>query len=101
MRFFASPLRYVRKEDVGCYLVRVNANDLAITGAQPRWLLVTMLLPECQTNAKSFQRVAKEIDLACREIGVEIIGGHTEITRGLHRPMLAGTLVGEVEDGVC
>jgi hydrogenase expression/formation protein HypE len=50
--FKSDPITFAT-EDIGYYLVRVNANDLATTGAQPRWLLVTMLLPEGQTTAKS------------------------------------------------
>jgi hydrogenase maturation factor len=96
--FKSDPITFAT-EDIGYYLVRVNANDLATTGAQPRWLLVTILLPERQTKAKYVQRIAREIDAACREIGVAVIGGHTEITYGLHRPILVGTLVGEVESG--
>ena len=37
--------------DIGWYLVQVNANDIATTGATPRWLLVTLLLPEGATTA--------------------------------------------------
>ena len=96
--FKSDPITFAT-EDIGYYLVRINANDLATTGAQPRWLLVTILLPERQTKAKYVQRIAREIDAACREIGVVVIGGHTEITYGLHRPILVGTLVGEVEPG--
>ena len=33
-------------EDIGSYLLAVNGNDLATMGAQPRWLMVTALLPE-------------------------------------------------------
>jgi hypothetical protein len=33
-------------EDVGWYLVQINANDIATTGAKPRWMMVTLLLPE-------------------------------------------------------
>jgi len=94
--FKSDPITFATK-DIGYYLVQVNANDLATTGAQPRWLLVTILLPEHGTTAESIQHIAREIDAACREIGVAVIGGHTEITHGLHRPILAGTLVGEVE----
>jgi hydrogenase expression/formation protein HypE len=94
--FKSDPITFATK-DIGYYLVQVNANDLATTGAQPRWLLVTILLPEHGTTAESIQHIAREIDAACREIGVAVIGGHTEITHALHRPILAGTLVGEVE----
>lgn len=96
--FKSDPITFAT-ENIGYYLVRVNANDLATTGAEPRWLLVTMLLPEHRTTAKSVQRITREIDVACREIGVVVIGGHTEITHGLPRPILAGTLIGEVERG--
>ena len=48
-------------EDIGYYLVRVNANDLAATGAQPRWILVTMLLPEHQTTANGNRPLLADI----------------------------------------
>ena len=31
---------------IGWYVVQINANDLAVMGAEPRWLMVTLLLPE-------------------------------------------------------
>jgi hydrogenase expression/formation protein HypE len=93
--FKSDPITFAT-EDVGYYLVQVNANDIATTGAQPRWLLLTMLLPEGRTSAKSVERIAQQVNIACREIGVTVIGGHTEITHGLQRPILVGTLIGEV-----
>ena len=33
-------------EEIGWYCVQVNANDLAVMGATPRWFLATLLLPE-------------------------------------------------------
>ena len=33
---------------------------------------------------------------ACRSIGVSLIGGHTEITSGLSRPIVVGQMLGEV-----
>ncbi len=83
-------------DDIGWYLVQINTNDIATTGALPRWLLVTMLLPEEQTTARLVQQIGQQIYAACRELGVTVIGGHTEITYGLDRPIVAGTLIGEV-----
>lgn len=83
-------------DEIGWYLVHVNANDVATTGATPRWLLVTALLPEGRTTAEEVERIAEQVYGACREIGIAVIGGHTEITHGLDRPILAGTLIGEV-----
>jgi hydrogenase expression/formation protein HypE len=84
-------------EEIGWYLVQVAANDIATTGAEPRWLLVTTLLPENKTTPKMVDTISDQVFLACREAGISVIGGHTEITAGLERPILMGTLIGEVE----
>jgi hydrogenase expression/formation protein HypE len=82
--------------DSGWYLVQVNANDIVTTGATPRWLLVTLLLPESTTTAAVVEEIFAEIYQACAAASISVIGGHTEITHGLDRPVLAGTLIGEV-----
>jgi hydrogenase maturation factor len=81
--------------DIGWYLVQINANDLATTGATPRWLLLTMLLPEGVTPPQ-VEAWAAQVYAACRALNISVIGGHTEVTHGLDRPILAGTLIGEV-----
>ena len=35
---------------------------------------------------------------ACSEIGVSLIGGHTEVTYGLDRPIAVGAMLGEVDN---
>ena len=82
--------------DIGWYLVQVNGNDIATTGATPRWLLVTALLPEGSTTPNLVEEIAGQVFAACAASGISVIGGHTEITHGLDRPILAGTLIGEV-----
>jgi hydrogenase maturation factor len=82
--------------DIGRYLVQVNSNDIATMGATPRWLLVTALLPENETSPELVLEIGDQVYEACRELGISVIGGHTEITHGLERPILAGTLIGEV-----
>ena len=83
-------------DQIGYYLVQVNANDIATTGARPLWLLVTLLLPEGGTTAQLPEIIMAQIRAACRDLGVAVIGGHTEITTGLDRPIAVGTMVGEV-----
>ena len=82
---------------IGWYVVQVTTNDLATTGATPRWLLTTLLLPEAHTTAKVVKRISQDIYRACQQIGITVIGGHTEITAKLDRPIVVGTLIGEVE----
>jgi hydrogenase maturation factor len=81
---------------IGYYLVHVNANDIATTGARPLWLLVTLLLPENGTSAELPGLIMTQISSACAELGIAVIGGHTEITTGLTRPIAIGAMIGEV-----
>jgi hydrogenase expression/formation protein HypE len=82
---------------LGDYLVQVNANDLATTGATPSWLLVTLLLPESAADEAMAERLMAQIGDTCRELDIALVGGHTEITYGLDRPVAAGALFGLVE----
>lgn len=92
----SDPVTFVT-DHLGDYLVRVNANDVATTGAVPRWLLLTLLLPEAATDVALVQEIMAQTGEACREMGITLIGGHTEVTHGLDRPVAVGALLGEVE----
>ena len=90
-------------DEIGWYVVHVNANDVATTGAVPRWLLLTLLLPEARTDRPLVESIFAQVSQACRELGVVLCGGHTEVTYGLDRPLAVGLMLGEVskEDLVC
>ena len=76
------------------HLVEVNANDIACMGGVPRWLLVTALLPMGVTPADVLNQFA-ELREAARRRGVALVGGHSEVMRGLERPILVGMMLGE------
>jgi hydrogenase maturation factor len=81
-------------EQIGWYAVHVNANDIACVGADPRWFLATALLPEGAPESLA-EQIFDQILSACAELGVVPVGGHTEITIGLDRPVIAGMMLGE------
>jgi hydrogenase maturation factor len=83
-------------EAIGYYAVTVNANDIAVMGGTPRWFLATLLLPETSTTPALVQDIFTQIRQACQELHITLVGGHTEITVGLERPILAGHMLGEV-----
>ncbi|MEZ4665371.1 MAG: AIR synthase-related protein [Thermomicrobiales bacterium] len=87
------PVTFVTQE-AGHYLVNVNANDLSCLGAVPRWMLVTALLPETGSTPSLVADLFQQLTVACKELGISLIGGHTEITEGVPRPLLVGTLIG-------
>jgi len=84
-------------ERIGRYLVNINANDIACMGAEPKWLLVTCLLPEGKADAASLAALFDDLSEACDELGITVCGGHTEVTLGLDRTLLVGQLLGEVD----
>jgi hydrogenase expression/formation protein HypE len=90
------PITFVT-EDLGWYALVVNANDLAVRGAAPRWFLATCLLPEGRTTESDVTALFAQLGAACQAQGVALVGGHTEVTPGLDRPIVVGTMLGEVE----
>jgi hydrogenase maturation factor len=81
---------------IGYYAVTVNANDIATMGGTPRWFLATLLLPERGTTETLVRDIFGQIRRACQELHITLVGGHTEITVGLERPILSGHMLGEV-----
>jgi hydrogenase expression/formation protein HypE len=92
----SDPITFATAE-VGWYALHVNANDIAVRGARPRWFLATLLLPAGSTTDASVDGLFAELHAACDELEVTLVGGHTEVTHGLDRPIIAGTMLGEVE----
>ncbi len=84
-------------ERIGWYAVHVNANDVACLGARPRWFLAALLLPDRAGNSALARGIFRDILRACRTLGVTLCGGHTEITLGLRRPVVAGQMLGVAE----
>ncbi len=84
-------------ERIGYYAVNINVNDLVCTGANPLWFQSTILLPEKNISEELIESIFKDISDSCNELGVSVVGGHTEITAGLDRPIVVGSLFGEVE----
>lgn len=89
----SDPITFV-SDEIGAYALAVNANDLATMGARPRWFLATVLLP-AGTGAAQVSRVFAQLSASCRRLGVALVGGHSEITTAVTRPVLAGCLLGE------
>jgi hydrogenase maturation factor len=90
------PITFVA-EEIGWYAVHINANDLAVRGAKPCWFLMTLLLPEGSADEKLLESIFTQVQDACQAVGATLVGGHTEVTQGLDRPILAGTMLGEVD----
>jgi hydrogenase maturation factor len=89
----ADPVTFAT-ERIGWYAVHVNANDIACMGARPAWFLATILLPQGAPEALA-EDVFSQVESACEALGVTLVGGHTEVTYGLERPIVAGAMLAE------
>ncbi len=83
-------------DEIGWYALQVNANDVAVRGARPRWFLATLLLPDDRTSEAGVEDLFAQLGRASEELEVALVGGHTEVTYGLDRPIVVGTMLGEV-----
>ncbi|MCX8208524.1 MAG: AIR synthase family protein [Sulfolobales archaeon] len=85
-------------ENIGWLAVHVSCNDIAVRGARPRWLLPVLYLPE-NSGVDLIDRITGQVDRAARELGAAVVGGHTEFTPGLGRPLISMTAVGIASRG--
>ena len=80
---------------VGWYAVHVNANDVAVLGARPRWFLAVLLLPGGASSGL-VGSIMTDIRRACSTLDVTVCGGHTEVTPRVDAPVVVGHMLGEV-----
>lgn len=79
----------------GWYLVQVNANDIFVMGGIPKWLLATIILPE-GIDQRVMTDIFDQLLEACEVQDITLVGGHTEVTHGISRPIVIGCMIGEV-----
>ena len=82
--------------DAAWYAVHVNANDVAVRGGRPRWFLATVLLPAGIATEADATQLFGELREVCDDLEIALVGGHTEVTAGLDRVVIVGTMLGEV-----
>ena len=80
---------------IGWYAVNVNANDIAVAGGTPKWFLATLMMPPGSTEGE-VRDIFGQIGEAAYEIGVQLAGGHTEVTPAVTQPVICGFMLGEV-----
>ncbi len=78
---------------IGKLSIIVPSNDVACEGGDPRWISITMLLPENYPDDK-IMNICRQIREECDKLGIDIVGGHSEYTPSLTRPILVSTCIG-------
>lgn len=83
-------------QDIGTFAVHITANDIASNGAEVIGIMLTILLPD-KTEESQLRTAMQDMEAACRQLNIEIIGGHTEITKAVYQPIVTVTGVGKMK----
>jgi hydrogenase maturation factor len=83
-------------KDIGTLAVNITANDIASNGAEVIGLMLTILLPE-GTQEAELRNIMKDIEAVCTKLHIEVIGGHTEVTKAVSQPVVTVTGVGKMK----
>ncbi|MEM0001928.1 MAG: AIR synthase-related protein [Desulfurococcaceae archaeon] len=77
----------------GYLSVHVAGNDIAVRGVKPKWFLPVVLLPSWFSEAEIME-FFNDMSRALKEVEGVVIGGHTEITPSISRPIVSMTAAG-------
>ncbi len=81
--------------EIGTLGVHIACNDVAATGGDPRWLTTVLLLPA--DDPDTLETITTDLDAAANDLGVSIVGGHSEYVDALERPLLSLTAMGTAD----
>lgn len=86
-------------KDIGHLAIQITLNDLASAGAEPIGVMLTFLLPERLSEAK-LRAIMEQAEAAAHAANVQIMGGHTEVTRVVSQPVVSVVGVGKAKKGM-
>ena len=79
-------------ERIGWEAININANDVATFGVEPAFFFSCLLLPE-SADSKIVETISVQMNVAAKELGIAIVGGHCESTPGLTYPIVVGCIM--------
>lgn len=89
------PVIGVPKEAFGFFAYHFAASDVAVFGAEPRWLVLNLLFPE-GTSEEYVREVMTDVNEECLKYGGSVIGGHTGVYPSIPEPMGTSAVAGIV-----
>ncbi len=84
--------------EIGRLAIHITCNDIASNGIRPLGIMLAVMLPVGTTEA-DISLMMEQAGQTAAELGVEIIGGHTEITSAVNTPVIVSTAIGKGKKG--
>lgn len=81
-------------KDIGYLAIQINCNDIYSAGAEPIGILLTVLLPK-DSDETVLKEIMEGAFKGAKEQNIEILGGHTEVTDAVCKPIVSATVVGK------
>lgn len=82
--------------EIGTLAVHITANDIASSGAEPIGIMLSVILPKGAKEAE-LKQMMKDVEAACAQLDIEVMGGHTEVSRAVNQPIVTVTGVGRIK----
>ena len=83
-------------KDIGKLSVYITANDVSCSGAELIGIMLTILLPD-KTLEDELREIMSDVYDVCHKLDIQVVGGHTEVTRVVNQPLISVTGVGKVK----
>lgn len=83
-------------DQIGTLAVHNTINDIASNGAQAIGIMVSILLP-ISAFESDLKEMMKEMESVCKDLNIQIIGGHTEVSKAVNQPIITVTGVGKIK----
>lgn len=83
------PITATEKE-IGKLAMYISTNDVATFGQRALGITLTLLLPK-NTDTKTIEKITTDACKVSKKINVPILGGHTEITDAVSKPIIIST----------
>ncbi len=84
-------------KDIGYLAVQINCNDIYSAGAEPMGVLLTILLPP-KSEESLLEEIMSGAIHAAEERNIEILGGHTEVTDAVCKPLVSAAVIGKTRE---
>lgn len=82
-------------KDIGKLAFHITANDIASSGAELMGMLLTIILPPGSTE-QELKQIMEDVTTQAAVFGVEILGGHTEVSEAVNQTLVSVTGVGKL-----
>ncbi|WP_167957088.1 AIR synthase family protein [Anaerosporobacter faecicola] len=82
-------------DHIGDLAIHITANDIAASGAEMIGVMLTIIMPE-RGKESELRQMMQRIEACCASLNIEVMGGHSEVSRAVNQTIVTVTGVGKI-----